>query len=47
MLQHPEQLAQLRANPELLPGAIDEFLRYESPVQLVLRVAREALEFHG
>jgi pimeloyl-[acyl-carrier protein] synthase len=33
LLSHPEQLAVLRQDPGLLPGAIDELLRFESPVQ--------------
>ncbi|GAA4004564.1 cytochrome P450 [Allokutzneria multivorans] len=31
LLQHPSQLAALRADPGLLPNAIEEFLRYETP----------------
>jgi cytochrome P450 len=36
---HPEAWAELRANPALLPGAIEEVLRYRSPVKLMFRVA--------
>jgi cytochrome P450 len=32
LLRNPDQLAALRADPRLLPGAVEEFLRYESPV---------------
>ncbi len=41
--EHPELWQQLRAHPELLPGAIEEVLRYRSPVQAMFRTtAREA-----
>ena len=30
--EHPEVIAELRANPELMPGAIEEVLRYRAPV---------------
>lgn len=34
LLRHPEQLAKLRADPGLLPNAIEEFLRYDGPVNI-------------
>lgn len=37
--EHPEVIEQLRAQPELLPGAIEEVLRYRSPVQRLIRIA--------
>lgn len=39
LLEHPEQLARLRADPSLWANAVDEVLRYESPVQLTARFA--------
>src|SRR5207249_10484149 len=44
LLQHPDQLATLRADPSLIPNAVEEFLRYESPVQFTGRRAVQALE---
>ncbi len=41
LLRNPEQLALLRARPELMDAAIQEMLRYDSPVQLSTRVPSE------
>ena len=41
LFQHPEQLHQLRANPAAIPTAVEEFLRYDSPVQFMGRIAAE------
>lgn len=47
LLESPQQLAQLRADPTLIPQAIEEMLRYEPPVQATRRFATEDIEFHG
>jgi len=48
LLQHPDQLADLRHDRSLLPGAIDEMLRYESPAPMPLpRVAIGTVEIGG
>jgi cytochrome P450 len=44
LLRHPEQLAQLRADPDLAAGAVEETLRYDAPVQLTSRIARGGME---
>ena len=40
LTEHPDQLALLRAEPDRWPGAIEEMLRLESPVQRTARVAK-------
>lgn len=48
LLEHPEQLARLRAHPELMDSAVEEMLRYTSPVQLnASRYACEDTELCG
>ncbi|WP_371525131.1 cytochrome P450 [Streptomyces sp. NBC_01283] len=48
LLQHPEQLAALRADPSLISGAIEETLRYEPPALAVTyRYASEPLTLGG
>lgn len=47
LLQHPEQLQRLRADRALLPTAIEEFMRYDSPLQLFERTATEDVEIGG
>jgi len=45
--RNPDQLALLKAHPELISNAIEEFLRYDSSVQLSGRVALEDIEDLG
>jgi hypothetical protein len=45
--QFPDQRKQLVADPSLLPAAIEEFLRFESPVQGLSRTLRKDAEIHG
>lgn len=47
LLQHPEQAAALRSAPELLPGAVEEVLRYDSPVQGIFRTTRQEVSLDG
>lgn len=48
LLRHPDQFAAVRADRSLVPGAIEEFLRYEGPVNTAsLRYTTEAVELGG
>lgn len=48
LLQEPAQLALLRDNPELIKPAVEELLRYTSPVEIATeRFAREAITIAG
>ncbi|GAA1241317.1 cytochrome P450 [Kitasatospora nipponensis] len=48
LLHHPDQLAWLRAHPAAMPMAVDEFLRYESPVSMAtMRFTAEPVEVSG
>lgn len=48
LLQHPEQMDQLRRDPSLIRSAIEELLRYTSPVFMATeRYAREDVTIHG
>ena len=47
LLKNPEQLQRLRDSPDLLDSSIDEMLRYDSPVQFIIRVVMEDVEFKG
>lgn len=47
LMSNPDQLQLLRENPQHMRTAIDEFLRYESPVQITSRIVAEKLEIGG
>jgi cytochrome P450 len=47
LLEHPDQLATLRAEPELLPGAVEEILRHLSVVDVLFRYATQDIELAG
>lgn len=46
LMDNPEQLRRLQENPELIPWAVEEFLRYASPVYHFRRTATRAVDFH-
>ncbi|MFG2356450.1 cytochrome P450 [Streptomyces sp. NPDC048521] len=47
LLRHPDRLAELRADPALLPGAVEELLRMLSIAEGLQRVALEDIEIAG
>jgi cytochrome P450 len=47
LLRHPEQLARLRADPELLGPAVEECLRFDGPILLTVRIAQQEIRLGG
>ncbi len=47
LLRNPADLERLRTEPEVLPSAVEELLRYESPSQHTARIARDDLVLGG
>jgi cytochrome P450 len=47
LIEHPDAMAELRANPDLLPVAVEEFLRWASPVYHFRRTATRDHELDG
>jgi cytochrome P450 len=47
LLRHPDQLSRIRADRSLVRPAVEELLRYDSPVQLAARTAYEDLSIAG
>jgi cytochrome P450 len=47
LLRHPDQLARLREDPNLIASAVEELLRFDSPVQMTARIAMEPMEIGG
>jgi len=47
LAEHPAEFEKLRRNPDLVPSAVEEILRWTSPVNYMKRVVAEDLEFRG
>jgi cytochrome P450 len=47
LLRHPDQLEKLQADRFLIPSAIEELLRYESPIQYTSRLAPQDMQMGG
>jgi len=47
LLRHPDQLAKLRSDLSLIPSAVEELLRFESPSQHTARLAPDDLQLGG
>jgi hypothetical protein len=47
LLRHPEEMERLRRDPALVPAAVEELLRYESPSQHTARLAPDDVELGG
>lgn len=47
MNQFPDQFARLKANPALIPKAVPEIIRYQTPLAYMRRTAKQDFEFRG
>jgi cytochrome P450 len=47
LTNHPDQLAEVQANPSLIPNVVEEVLRYESPAQCIFRQTTTDVEVGG
>jgi cytochrome P450 len=47
LLRHPDQLRRLQQDPALIGPAVEELLRYDGPVQMLIRLAAEDLDIGG
>ena len=47
LLRHPDELERLRADPGLLPSALEEVMRYDTPLQMFERWVLEDFEVNG
>jgi len=47
LAQNPGEFEKLKRDPELIPSAVEEIIRWTSPVNYMKRVVGEDLEFHG
>ncbi|MFI6957218.1 cytochrome P450 [Nocardia sp. NPDC050408] len=47
LLEHPDQLAELRADPDLVPDAVEELMRYLSVADIFYRYATDDIELGG
>lgn len=47
LLRNPDQLALLRSQPDLIGNAVEELLRYDSPVQFTRRITLQPMEIGG
>lgn len=45
--EHPDQRRKLAEDPSLIPGAVEEVLRFEPPVQNIARYVANDVEYHG
>jgi cytochrome P450 len=46
-MEHPDQFARLRGAPDMLTSAVEEVLRYRTPIQWIFRATKDPVEMHG